>query len=69
VAGVSGETASAIDDENAKARLRALRAALAVIAIVAAAALLLAGTIPTRQPGSQPPAAERGPPDLDRVSA
>jgi Na+/melibiose symporter-like transporter len=68
-AGVSGETASAIVDENAEARLHALRAALAVIAIVAAAALFLAGTIPTRQPGSQAPNAERGPPGLDRIPA
>jgi MFS family permease len=62
-AGVSGETAAAIVDENAKARLRALRAALAIIAIVATAALFLAGTIPMRQPGSQAIDAERGPPD------
>ena len=65
---MTGETAAAIVDENAKARLRALRAALAVIAIVAAAALFFSGTIPTRQPGSaaQP---ERGPPDLDPAVA
>jgi MFS family permease len=68
-AGVSGETASAIIDENAEARLRALRAALAVIAIVAAVALFMAGTVPTRQPGSQAPGAERGPPDASRVPA
>jgi hypothetical protein len=65
-AGVTGETASAIVDENAKARLRALQAALAVIAIVAAAALFLTGTVPTRQPGSQSPDADRAPPDPDR---
>jgi MFS family permease len=67
-AGVTGQTASAIVDENATARLRALRTALAVIAIVAAAALFFAGTIPTRQPGSQPAGTKRGPPDLDRVA-
>lgn len=61
-AGVSGETASAIVDENAKARLQALRTALAVIAIVAAAALLFSGRIPTRQPGSAAAVAERAPP-------
>jgi len=51
-AGISGAEATAIVDENAKARLRALRSALAVIALVAAAAMLLAGPIPTRQPGA-----------------
>jgi MFS family permease len=66
-AGVTGDTASAIVDENATARLRALRAALAVIAIVAAAALFFAGTIPTRQPGSHAAETKRGPPDLDPV--
>jgi MFS family permease len=67
-AGVTGPTASAIVDENAKARLRALRAALAVIAIVAAAALFFTGTIPTQQPGSAA-RAERGPPDGDPAVA
>ncbi len=54
-AGVTGETATAIVAENQTARLRALRSALAVIAIVAAAALLFSGPIPTRQPGSRAP--------------
>jgi hypothetical protein len=54
-AGVSDQATSAIIDENAKARLRALRTALAVIAIVAAAALFFSGTIPTRQPGAESP--------------
>jgi MFS family permease len=64
-AGVTADAAAAIVDENAKARLRALRGALAVIAIVAALALLFSGGIPTRQPGSDAVAgAERGPPDL-----
>ena len=64
-AGVTDDAASAIVEENAKARLRALRGALAVIAIVAARALLFSGGIPTRQPGSETVAdAERGPPDL-----
>jgi hypothetical protein len=58
--GVTGKTASEIVDENAKARLRALRTALAVVALVAAAALFFAGSIPTRQPGA---AEERGPPE------
>jgi hypothetical protein len=60
-AGVPDEAASAIVEENSKARLRALRGALAVIAIIAAMALLFSGGIPTRQPGSAA-AVERGPP-------
>jgi MFS family permease len=66
-AGVTGDTAVAIVDENATARLRALRAALAIIAIIAAAALFFSGTIPTRQPRSQGADTGRGPPDLDPV--
>ena len=64
-AGVTGEAAAAIVVENKKARLRALRSALAIIALVAAAALMFSGPIPTRQPGS--PAAEdvRDPPARD----
>jgi len=60
-AGVAGDTANAIVDENAKARLKALRTSLAVIALVAAFALLSAGGIPTRQPGAAA-AADRAPP-------
>jgi MFS family permease len=67
-AGVTGATAAAIVDENRTARLTALRSALAVIALVAVAALLFSGPIPTRQPGSQAPAAERAPPDPVRVT-
>ena len=66
-AGVTGDTAVAIVDENATARLRALRAALAIIAIIAAAALFFSGTIPTRQPRSRGADTGRGPPDLDPV--
>src|SRR5215218_6185944 len=47
---VSGETTAAIIAENQKARLRALRSAPAIIALVAAAALPFTGPIPTRQP-------------------
>jgi predicted MFS family arabinose efflux permease len=68
-AGVTGGTVSAIVDENATARLRALRTALAVIAIVAAAALLFSTGIPTRQPASEHADAERGPPDRDSALA
>jgi len=63
-AGVTGDAASAIVDENAKARLGALRIALAVIALVAAIALFFTGSIPTRQVGSQDDGTERAPPDL-----
>ncbi len=62
-AGVSQETAAAILAENASARLRALRVALAIIAVVAAAALLFSGGIPTRQSRSEDAGAGRGPPD------
>jgi MFS family permease len=62
-AGVTGDTATAIVDENAKARLKALRTSLAVIALVALLALLSSGGIPTRQPGSPPAGEERAPPD------
>ena len=61
------EQAVAIVDENATARLRALRAALAIIAIIAAAALFFSATIPTRQPRSRGADTGRGPPDLDPV--
>jgi hypothetical protein len=61
-AGVPDEAASAIVEENSKARLRALRGALAVIAIIAAMALFFSGGIPTRQPGSAAADVERGPP-------
>jgi hypothetical protein len=60
-AGVTGDTASAIVDENAKARLDALRKALAVIALVAAAALFFTGPVPTRQPGADAADDARGP--------
>ena len=50
-ADVPDEAASAIVDENSEARLRALRGALAVIAIVAALALFFSNGITTRQPG------------------
>ena len=64
-AGVAAGAASAIVDENSKARLTALRGALAVVAIVAALALLFSGGIPTRQPGSAAALAERAPPGRD----
>jgi MFS family permease len=68
-AGVTGATADAIVDENKAARVRGLRAALAVVALVAAVALLFAGAIPMRQPGAQAVDDERGPPEMDTVPA
>jgi MFS family permease len=61
-AGVTGATADAIVKENDKARVNALRAALAIVAVVAAAALFFSGSIPTRQPGSITPETARGSP-------
>jgi MFS family permease len=60
-AGVRGDTAKAIVDENGKARLNGLRTALAIVALVAVLALFFTGAIPTRQPGAEPEAA-RPPP-------
>jgi Na+/melibiose symporter-like transporter len=68
-ANVPAEAASAIVDENSKARLRAMRGALAVIAIVAALALFFTNGIPTRQPGSAAADAERGPPRVGEAVA
>ena len=68
-AGVPDEAASAIVDENSKARLSALRGALAVIAIVAALALFFSNGIPTRQPGSAAADAQRAPPRLGEAAA
>ncbi|WP_053227627.1 MFS transporter [Solirubrobacter soli] len=59
-AGVTGETATQISDENSKARLKALRTSLAVVALVAVVALLFSGGIPTVQPGAAAP--DRAPP-------
>ena len=64
---VSGETTAAIIAENQKARLRALRSAPAIIALVAAAALPFTGPIPTRQPGSHAPQDTRDPQRTNRA--
>jgi Na+/melibiose symporter-like transporter len=66
-AGVDTEATSAIVDENSKARLTALRGALAVVAIVAALALFFSGGVPTRQPGAATARDERAPPGLDEA--
>jgi MFS family permease len=53
-AGVPADTAKAVVDENSKARLDALRAALAVLALVGLTGWV-SRRIPTAQPGSIPP--------------
>ncbi|EWT01708.1 MFS transporter [Intrasporangium oryzae NRRL B-24470] len=50
-AGITGETATAIVDENTQARLDGLRAALIVLALIALVALFFTGSIPVRPPG------------------
>jgi MFS family permease len=53
-AGVPAATAAAVVDENADARIDALRASLAVLALLALVALFFTRGIPTRQPASTP---------------
>jgi MFS family permease len=53
-AGVSSKTADAIVDENADARLDALRASLSVLALFALMAIVFTRRIPTVQPGAVP---------------
>jgi len=60
-AGVPSDTSTAIVDENAKARIAALRSSLAILAIIALVSLFFSRRIPTRQPGDAP-AEGRGPP-------
>ncbi|GAA2137625.1 MFS transporter [Nocardioides koreensis] len=49
-AGVEGSTAQAVIDDNEHARIDALRAALAMLAVAALLALFVARSLPTRQP-------------------
>ncbi|HEU4511653.1 MAG TPA: MFS transporter [Nocardioidaceae bacterium] len=56
-AGVTGETADAIVEENAEARLDGLRGSLSVLALIALLALFVSKGIPVRQPGAVEPAA------------
>ena len=63
-AGVTGDTADAVVEENVEARLAGLRASLAALALVALGALFAARTIPTVQPGR-----ERAPPELAREAS
>lgn len=52
-AGVPHQTATAIVDENADARVDALRASLGVLAVLALVALFLSGSIPTTPVGAE----------------
>ena len=54
-AGVTGEVAEAVTEENEAARLDGLRSALALLALLALVALLLTKALPTRQPGDREP--------------
>jgi len=51
-AGVPPDTAAAVTDENAKSRVAGLRAALAVLALLALAALVMTRRLPAAQPAS-----------------
>ena len=52
-AGVPKDTADAVVDENAEARIAGLRSALAVLALISLLALLFTRGIPTIQPGTE----------------
>jgi MFS family permease len=52
-AGVQPQAANAIVEENATARLNALRSSLSALAIIALIALLFSRRIPTEQPASE----------------
>lgn len=66
-AGVEGETAEAIIDENTSSQIRGLRAALAVLALVALVALFVAGAVPDRPAGAGPTSDGRGRRRRDRA--
>lgn len=53
-AGVHGDTANAIMEENTTARLAGLRASLGVLSILGLVAIYAVGGISTRQPGAAP---------------
>jgi hypothetical protein len=53
-AGVSGETADAVVEENEEARLEGLRAALGVLGLIALLALFFGRRLPEQQPGATP---------------
>jgi MFS family permease len=52
-AGVTGDTATAVVEENSVARLSGLRSALFVLSLLALAATFLCSGVPNRQPGSE----------------
>lgn len=54
-AGVNSTTAEAVVHENRAARIKALDAALAVLALLAVVSLFVTAQVPTVQPGSDPP--------------
>lgn len=60
-ADVSQETSTAVIEENEESRLVGLRAALALLALVALASVFLTGAIPERQPGRPGPPGASGP--------
>lgn len=53
-AGVPAKTAEAIVDENASARINGLRAALALLAVIALIAVFASRGIPAQQPSAAP---------------
>jgi hypothetical protein len=63
--GMSGAEATAIVDENAQARIEALRASLSVLAVIALLALFFARGLPTVQPGSEGGTSDAGSGDED----
>ena len=62
-AGVTGETADAVVEENAEARLDGLRASLAVLALIALLALFVSPASPPDNPGAVPPPRSRWTPE------
>jgi MFS family permease len=66
-AGVPQDTANAVVDENAHARVAGLRSALAVLALISLLALLVTRGIPTVQPGTE--AKPKAPPPEAPVAA
>ena len=53
-AGIQGDEAQALLDENEAARIAGLRAALSVLAVLSLVALATSGGIPTTQPATAP---------------
>ena len=51
--GVTGDTATAVVEENTEARLDGLRTSLSVLAVIALVALFFSSGVPTRQPGAE----------------